>query len=42
MAIKTVTNPVDDSEMTLVEGVIEQLSVKELTNDKFDNTHKFG
>jgi hypothetical protein len=42
MAIKTVTNPVDDSEMTLVEGVIEQLSVKELANDKFDNTHKFG
>jgi hypothetical protein len=42
MVIKTVTNPVDDSEMTLIEGVIEQLSVKELTNDKFDNTHKFG
>lgn len=40
MAIVRTTNPVDDSEIVLVKGVIQQINFKEIENDKFGNTHR--
>lgn len=41
MTVKTVTNPVDNTEVTLVEGVIQRIIYKPVKNgvDKFGNTH---
>lgn len=41
MAINVVTNPVDDSEMTIVSGVVGRFSFKEKP-DQFGNTHQAG
>lgn len=42
MAIKTVEDQINGGTVTMVEGVIQQLSVKEIENDRYQNTHKFG
>lgn len=42
MAIKTVEDQINGGVVTMVEGVIQQLSVKEIENDRYQNTHKFG
>ena len=42
MAIQTVTNPIDDSEMTMAVGVVQQISFKEIENDRYGNTHRAG
>lgn len=42
MAIQTVTNPIDDSEMTMAVGIVQQISFKEIENDRFGNTHRAG
>lgn len=41
MAINVVTNPVDDTEMTIISGVVGRFSFKE-KQDQFGNTHQAG
>jgi hypothetical protein len=42
MAIKEVYDEVNDVNITMVEGVVEQMSFKAVENDKFGNTHRAG
>lgn len=42
MAVKTVYDEFNDLEVTMVEGVVDQISFKAVENDRFGATHKAG
>src|SRR5690554_229375 len=42
MAVKTVYDEINDLEVTMVEGVVDQISFRAVKNDKFGATHKAG
>lgn len=42
MAIKVVEDQINGGTVTMVEGVIQQISFRELENDRFQNTHRAG
>ena len=44
MTVKTVRDEINDVDVTFVEGVVDQISFKEIANgsDKFGNTHRAG